>query len=177
MVPVVVTIFDMCEAELVEINLWSEPGTKRSVGGVRGGGRDATALRAALRQARDDASSGDEVLWSQPRINAGVRAAARIVLGFGSTVVVGLLLAIAVVGAETRTGLLAVLAAVLVIGGGFVGVVWAVDVGIDVHADGRLVRSGWGGIDTVDLRSYRRVTVKETRSDGDGVGAIDFGGD
>ena len=146
----------------MEINGWTAPGEKERVTGVRGTAADATALRAAIRTARDEQRTDAEVLWRQARLNAGIRAAARIVVGFGSTVVVGLLLALAVVGADARSGLLAVLIGILVAGGGFVAVVWHLDVGITVHADGRLRRAGWNGVSEVDLRRYRRVTVKET---------------
>ena len=144
----------------MEINLWIEQGRKRRVRGARGKGTDATALRAAIREARGDRTD-DEVLWHQDRINPIVRTVARLVLGLGSTVGVFVLVALAVVGSDTRSGLLVALTLLVVVGGGFVAIVWSVDVGITVHADGRLVRAGWGGIEEFDLRAYRRVTVKE----------------
>ena len=144
--------------------------------GVRGKAKDATALRAAICEAREDRID-DEVLWSQPRVGPVVQNLARLVLGVGSTVVVGLLVALVVVGAETRNDLLIALTLLVVFGGGFVGLVWAVDVGVEVRADGRLIRSGWGGRREYDLRAYRRVTVKVPRAGDPFVGGVDFSGE
>ena len=144
----------------MEINLWIEQGRKQRVRGARGKGKDATALRAAIREARGDRAD-EQVLWCQERLNPLVRNLARLVLGLGSTVGVFLLVALAVVGSDTRSALLVALTLLAVVGGGFVGIVWSLDVGITVHADGRLVRAGWGGVREFDLRDYRRVTVKE----------------
>ena len=117
----------------------------------------------AIREARGERAD-DTVLWSQQRLPTLVRNIARLVLGLGSTVAVGLLVSLVVVGGEMRNSLLVALVAVTSIGGGFVGFVWWTDVGIDIHADGRLIRSGWGGIEHYDLGSYRRVSVKMRRS-------------
>lgn len=153
----------------MEINLWIEQGRKRQVRGARGKGKEATALRAAIREARGDRSD-DAVLWQQERLGPLVRTAARLVLGLGSTIGVFLLVALAVVGPDTRSGLAIALTLLVVFGGGFVAIVWSTDVGLVVHADGRLVRSGWSGVEEYDLRAYRRVTVKETRADDIGAG-------
>ena len=160
----------------MDVNCWTGPGAKDIVRGARGSGKDATALRAAIRTARDEERTDEAVLWEQPRLGGGIRAAARIVLGVGCTVVVGLAMALVVVGADSRSTVLAALVTVVVVGGGFVAVVWHFDVGISVHADGTLRRAGWNGVREVDLRSYRRVTVKE-RAGGDGATPLDFGGD
>ena len=159
----------MCQSRRVQINGWIEQGVKDTVGGARGRGKEATVLRAAIREARGERTD-DEVLWQQDRMHAGVRNAARLVLGLGSTIAVGLLVAAFVVGADTRSTLLVALGLLVIFGGGFVGFVWSADVGMEIRADGRLVRSGWGGIEEYDLRSYRRVTVKVPRAGGAGGG-------
>ena len=146
----------------MQIECWGEEGVAQRIRPVRG--RDAVALRAAIQDARSDERTGDAVLWRQDRVSATIRTLARMVLGFGSTVVVGLLVALAVVGADTRVALLFVLVPVVVFGGGFVWFVWSVDVGIEVRADGRLVRAGWSGVDEYDLRTYQRVTVSDRRA-------------
>ena len=76
----------------------------------------------------------DEVLWQQDRMHAGVRNAARLVLGLGSTIAVGLFVAAFVVGADTRSTLLVALGLLVIFGGGFVGFVWSADVGIENEA-------------------------------------------
>ena len=159
----------------MEINCWIEAGVKDSVKRVRGSNKDATALRAAIRSAREDERTDDEVLWEQERLGSGVRNGARLVLGLGSTVVVFLLVAVAVVGSDTRSTLLAVLAGVVIVGGGFVAIVWQVDFGVTIHADGTLRRAGWNGESEMNLRRYRRVTVKRERAshdDGFGVPGV-----
>ena len=158
----------------MEINGWIAPGEKDTVKAPNVSAAEETALRAAIRSARDEGGTGDAVLWERPRAAAGLRIAARIVLGMGCVVGTGLLLALAVVGSDTRSIVLGLLCGVVVIGGGFVGVVWALDVGITVHADGTLRRSGWGGVREMDLRSYRRVTVKRGDESGVDVG-LEFG--
>jgi len=144
--------------------LWIEKGRKRQVRGARGTSKDAKALRAAIREARGERTDA-EVLWCQDRLSPVLRMVTRVVLGAGSTIGVLLLVALAVVSPDAWPDLLLVLALVVGVGGGFVAVVWAFDVGLEVRADGRLVRSGWGGIKEFDLRAYQRVTVKEIRSD------------
>ena len=166
----------MWQGSTVEINCWIRQGEKDRVTAPDVSQAELTALRTAIRSARDDGGTEADVLWERPRANAVLRNAARAVLGFGSTVVVGLLMAIAVVGADTRGTLIVVLAFVATIGGVFVMVVWQLDVGVTVHADGRLRRSGWNGIREYDLRSYQRVTVK-TRDERDGGFGLDVGGD
>jgi hypothetical protein len=133
-------------------------GRNDTIGGVRGDGSAATALQRAIDTARG-VRTDDEILWSQPRSHPLLRNSARLVLGIGSTVAVGLLLALAVVGSEDRGGLLVALVVVVVVGGGLVGYVWRTDVGIDIRADGHLIRAGWGGIEDHDLRSYDDVMV------------------
>lgn len=141
----------------MKITCWTSSGEKRRIRSVRRA--DTEAVRAAVLNARGDERQGGGVLWRQDRLGPVLRNAARAVLGVGSTVVVGLLVALAVAGADTRTPLLVAFVVVVVVGGGFVGFVWATDVGIEVHDDGRLVRTGWSGIEEYDLRSYERVTV------------------
>ena len=86
---------------------------------------------------------------------------------------VGGLLALAVVGSDTRGTLLVAAVVVAVVGGLFVMVVWQLDVGVTLYHDGRLRRTGWNGVKEVDVRSYQRVTIKERRhSDG---AMLDFG--
>lgn len=165
----------MWQGSAVEINCWIRQGEKDRVTAPNVSSGQLTELRAAIRSARDDGGTTDTVLWERPRANAVLRNLARAVLGFGSTVVVGLLLAIAVVGADTRSALLVVLVTVATIGGLFVMVVWKLDVGVTVHADGTLRRSGWNGIQDYDLRSYQRVTVKASDEDDGGFG-LDLGG-
>ena len=148
----------------MEINLWIEKGRKRQVRGARGTSKDAKALRSAIREARGERTDA-EVLWCQDRLSPVLRMVTRVVLGAGSTIGVLLLVALAVVSPDAWPDLLLVLALVVGVGGGFVAVVWAFDVGLEVRADGRLVRSGWGGIKEFDLRAYQRVTVKEIRPD------------
>jgi len=85
--------------------------------------------------------------------------AARISLGLTCTVGVMLLLAAFVAGAETRPTLLIALAIIVFFGGGFPLVVARSDRGVKVFADGTLERADWGGMSTVDLRRYERVTL------------------
>lgn len=166
----------MWQGSSVEINCWIRQGEKDRVKAPNVSAAELTALRAAIRSARDDDGDDATVLWERPRANPVLRNVARAVLGFGCTVVVGLLMAIAVVGADTRSTLIAVLVAVATIGGLFVMVVWQLDVGVTVHADGTLRRSGWNGIQEYDLRSYQRVTVKKS-DDTDGGTDLHLGGD
>lgn len=166
----------MWQGSSVEINCWIRQGEKDRVKAPNVSSAEFTALRAAIAAARDDGGTDDTVLWERPRANAVLRNIARAVLGFGSTVVVGLLMAIAVVGADTRSTLIAVLVAIATVGGLFVMVVWQLDVGVTVHADGTLRRSGWNGIQEYDLRSYQRITVKKS-DESDGGFGLDFGGD
>lgn len=166
----------MWEGSSVEINCWVRPGERDRVTAPDVSAAERTALREAIRSARDDDGTDSAVVWEKPRANAVLRNLARAVLGFGSTVVVGLLMAIAVVGSDTRSTLLGVLVAVATIGGLFVMVVWRLDVGVTVHADGMLRRSGWNGIQEYDLRSYQRVTVKAS-GDTDGGADLHLGGD
>lgn len=158
----------------MEINCWGEQGVGQRIRPIRG--RDAAVIRAAIHEARSGERTGDAVLWRQDRVSATIRTLARMVLGFGSTVVVGLLVALAVVSADTRQAVLFVLVPVVVLGGGFVWSVWTVDVGIEIRANGRLVRAGWSGVDEYDLRTYRRVTVDE-RGGGSGVDAAAVDGE
>ncbi|MEM9467552.1 MAG: hypothetical protein AAGA90_19410 [Actinomycetota bacterium] len=142
----------------MQIRGWTDHGVSVTIGGVRASTEDAAALRAAIAEARGTRTD-ETVLWSQPRSGAGVRNAARLVLGLGSTVAVGLLMALVVVGSGARAGVLIALVVLVVVGGGFVARVWATDVGVEIRADGRLTRAGWGGIESHDLRAFRRVTV------------------
>ena len=79
--------------------------------------------------------------------------------GLTCTAGVLLLLAAFVAGAETRSTLLIALALVVFFGGGFPLVVARGDRGVKVFADGTLERADWGGVSTVDLRRYERVTL------------------
>ncbi|MEM9202947.1 MAG: hypothetical protein AAGC53_14890 [Actinomycetota bacterium] len=162
----------------MEINGWIRQGVKESIGPIRGN-RDPTELRAVVRAVRGDgdgatvAADDGRVVWQQDRVSVGVRAAARIVLGLGSTVLVFLLVALVVVGPDTRSTLLVVAGLLMVFGGGFVWIVWHIDVGIVIQANGRVVRSGWGGIREYDLHSYGRVTVRVFKKGGVDGGTAD----
>ena len=120
---------------------------KDTVRGVRVAGAGAIDVDNAIREARSERVD-DEVLWSQPRVPAVVRNLARLVLGLGSTAAAGLLVALVVVGDETRGVLLVALLVGVGVGGSFVGFVWSADVGIEIRADGRLIRAGWGASET-----------------------------
>lgn len=136
---------------------------KDTVRGVRVAGAGAIDVDNAIREARSERVD-DEVLWSQPRVPGVVRNLARLVLGLGSTAAAGLLVALVVVGDETRGVLLVALLVGVGVGGSFVGLVWSADVGIEIRADGRLIRAGWGGVRDYDLRAYHQVIVKTWRS-------------
>ena len=99
------------------------------------------------------------LLWELPRRPEPIRMAARISLGLTCTAGVMLLLAAFVAGAETRPTLLIALAIIVFFGGGFPLVVARSDRGVKVFADGALERADWGGMSTVDLRRYERVTL------------------
>lgn len=140
----------------MQINAWNDQGVEQRIRPVSSR-QDTAVLRSAIDAARAGGQAGTDVLWRQQRAHPFIRNMARFVLGVGSVVVVGLLMALAVAGAGG--GLIAVLIAFVVLGGSFVAVVWRTDVGIEIYGDGRLIRTGWGGIDEYNLRSYRRVTV------------------
>lgn len=142
----------------MQIDGWSEHGIEQTIRPVWDR-HDAVALQAAVDAARASDGGGSELLWRQDRAHPLVRNAARLVLGLGSVVVVGLAMVVAVAGAGA--GVLAALIGFVVVGGSFVAFIWRIDVGIEIYGDGRLVRSGWGGIETHDLRTFRRVTVGE----------------
>ena len=121
---------------------------------------DVAALTAAIDDVRRGAGGEAPVAFELASpVGAVVRGAARLVLGLGAVVVTTLLMALVVVGDDTRSTVLAVIAMVVVVGGGFVLLVWRRDVRLVLHRDGRLQRSGWGGVTEVGLGRYERVTV------------------
>jgi len=143
----------------VEINGWLAPGQKDSIRIPNVKGEDEHALRAALTTAREGGGTDRALLWELPRRPEPIRMAARISLGLTCTAGVMLLLAAFVAGADTRTTLLIALAIVVFFGGGFPLVVARSDRGVKVFADGTLERADWGGVSTIDLRRYERVTL------------------
>ena len=143
----------------VEISGWMAPGQKDSIRIRNVKAEDEQALRAALTVACEGDGADRTLLWELPRRPEPIRMAARISLGLTCTVGVLLLLAAFVAGAETRSTLLIALALVVFFGGGFPLVVARSDRGVKVFADGTLERADWGGVSTVDLRRYERVTL------------------
>ena len=151
----------MWEGCAVEINCWIRQGEKVTLRVPNPRPAEVRALRAALREVRGAAGGDASVAYELPRpVGSAVRGAARATLGVGSVAVTMLLLAVVVVGAETRPTLVAVAAGIAGVVGLFVMVMWQVDVGVTLHRDGRLRRVGWGGITEVNVRDYQRVTVK-----------------
>jgi hypothetical protein len=143
----------------VEINGWLAPGQKDSIRIPNVKAEDEQALRAALMTACEGGGTDQTLLWELPRRPEPIRMAARISLGLTCTAGVMLLLAAFVAGAETRPTLLIALAIIVFFGGGFPLAVARSDRGVKVFADGTLERADWGGMSTVDLRRYERVTL------------------
>jgi hypothetical protein len=151
----------------MRINCWHEVGRKRAakdVVRVRNiSGARRKELRAAIRVARDGSGEGELFLLERGYSNRG-RAAARVAVGLG--VVVAMLAAVAAFlapdSADNILGL-GVIPAVIV--AGFTAYFsYTYDTGLRVRADGVLQTEGWGGIRTIDLRSFVRVTVAEDES-------------
>lgn len=149
----------------MEINCWVRQGQKQTLKAPNPKPAELAALRAALREVRAGAADDRGVVYELASgVPTGVRNAARVVMGIGIVVVSTLSLALVVVDAPTRSTLVPVIVTVGVLAGLFVMVVWQLDVTVTLHADGRLRRRGWGGITEVDVRDFRRVTVKLSRT-------------
>ena len=143
----------------MELNGGLAPGQKDSIRNPNVTAENAQGLRAALVTASEGAGTDRTLLWELPRRPEPIRRAARISLGVTCTAGVMLLLAAFVAGAETRPTLLITLAIIVFFGSGFPLVVARSDRGVKVFADGTLERADWGGVSTVDLRRYERVTL------------------
>lgn len=153
---------------MVEINCWVRQGEKVIVRAPNPQPTQVKELRAALRAVRADTGGDPSVVFELPRpVGPTLRRAARVALGVGSVATTMLLLALVVVGPGMRSTVLAIVAGIAVVLGLFVLVVWRLDVGVTLHGDGRLRRSGWGGVTEVNVRDYQRVTVKVIRGSSD----------
>lgn len=134
----------------VKVRLEHQNGEVSVITGLRAGYADA--LLTALDQVPADGDGG-RLLFDQPRVAGAVRGAARV--AFGAVWTVGALLAIA--SMFVGWSALVLLAALVIVGGGFVAMVWWRDVGVTVYADGTIQRAGWGGRATWSASELKRI--------------------
>ncbi|MEZ5247108.1 MAG: hypothetical protein R2707_18620 [Acidimicrobiales bacterium] len=151
----------------MRINCWHEVGRKNAAKDVVRVRNIPSArqkeLRTAIRAARDGSGDGELFVLERGYSNRG-RAVARLAVGVG--VVVAMLAAVAAfLAPDSATDILGlgVIPAVMV--AGFTAYFSSTyDTGVRISADGVLQTEGWGGIRTIDLRSFARVTVAEDES-------------
>lgn len=155
----------------VEITCWSDRGETCSIRAPDPDERALVALRSALEAVRTGDRTDRAVAIELPSpVSGAIRGLARLVLGVGAVVVTTMLMALVVVGSDTREALLVALVVVTLAAGVFVGVVWRRDVSLTVLHDGHLRRTGWGGFTDVNVRDYERVTVEWASTGGAAAG-------